>query len=76
MINWTQCDAVERDIEKVGGAWVFRGARVPFYSEGAKADIEHRYLGSLLRVSENFASDSYSKERKAPNMIIPGTFAF
>ena len=46
MINWTQCDAVERDIEKVGGAWVFRGARVPFYSEGAKADIEHRYLGS------------------------------
>ena len=29
MINWTQCDAVERDIEKVGGAWVFRGTRIP-----------------------------------------------
>jgi uncharacterized protein (DUF433 family) len=29
MINWTQCDAVERDIEKVSGAWVFRGTRVP-----------------------------------------------
>jgi uncharacterized protein (DUF433 family) len=29
MINWTQCDAVERDVEKVSGAWVFRGTRVP-----------------------------------------------
>ena len=29
MINWTQCDAVEQDVEKVSGAWVFRGTRVP-----------------------------------------------
>ena len=28
-MDWTSCDAVERDIEKVGGAWVFRGTRVP-----------------------------------------------
>jgi uncharacterized protein (DUF433 family) len=28
-MDWTSCDAVERDIEKVSGAWVFRGTRVP-----------------------------------------------
>jgi uncharacterized protein (DUF433 family) len=29
MLDWTTCPAVERDPQKVGGAWVFRGTRVP-----------------------------------------------
>ena len=29
MIDWSTCPAVERDSERVGGAWVFRGTRVP-----------------------------------------------
>lgn len=29
MIDWSTCHAVERDIERAGGAWVFRGTRVP-----------------------------------------------
>ena len=29
MIDWHTCTAVERDPERVGGAWVFRGTRVP-----------------------------------------------
>lgn len=29
MLNWTDCPAVERHSEKVSGAWVFRGTRVP-----------------------------------------------
>lgn len=29
MINWSTCHAVERDPERVSGAWVFRGTRVP-----------------------------------------------
>ena len=29
MIDWTSCTAVERDPERVSGAWVFRGTRVP-----------------------------------------------
>jgi uncharacterized protein (DUF433 family) len=29
MMDWTRCNAVERDVEKVSGAWVFRGTRVP-----------------------------------------------
>jgi len=29
MIYWSSCDAVERDPDRVSGAWVFRGTRVP-----------------------------------------------
>lgn len=29
MLHWSSCPAVERDPEKVSGAWVFRGTRVP-----------------------------------------------
>lgn len=29
MIDWSSCPAVERDSERVSGAWVFRGSRVP-----------------------------------------------
>ena len=29
MLDWTTCAAVERDPEKLSGAWVFRGSRVP-----------------------------------------------
>lgn len=29
MTSWDDCDAVERHQDKVSGAWVFRGTRVP-----------------------------------------------
>ena len=29
MLDWNTCPAVERDPDKVSGAWVFRGTRVP-----------------------------------------------
>lgn len=29
MIDWSTCQAVERDPERVSGAWVSRGTRVP-----------------------------------------------
>ena len=29
MERWKDCDAVERHPEKLAGAWVFRGTRVP-----------------------------------------------
>lgn len=29
MIDWNECDSVERRPDKVSGAWVFRGTRVP-----------------------------------------------
>jgi len=29
MMDWSSCAAVERDPERVSGAWVFLGTRVP-----------------------------------------------
>lgn len=29
MLDWSQCSAVERSPNRVSGAWVFRGTRVP-----------------------------------------------
>lgn len=29
MTNWTQCPAIESNPNRVSGAWVFRGTRVP-----------------------------------------------
>jgi uncharacterized protein (DUF433 family) len=29
MLDWTTCAAVERNPQKVSGAWIFRGTRVP-----------------------------------------------
>jgi uncharacterized protein (DUF433 family) len=29
MLDWTTCAAVERNPLKLGGAWIFRGTRVP-----------------------------------------------
>ncbi len=29
MINWDSCRAVERQSDRLGGAWTFKGTRVP-----------------------------------------------
>ena len=29
MLDWSSCDAVESDPQRMSGAWVFRGTRVP-----------------------------------------------
>ena len=29
MIDWSSCEAAERDPERVSGAWLFRGTRIP-----------------------------------------------
>lgn len=29
MVDWSQCEVVDRDPGRVGGAWVFLGTRVP-----------------------------------------------
>lgn len=32
MLDWSTCPAVEQDPDRCGGAWVFRGTRVPVAS--------------------------------------------
>ena len=29
LTDWSSCPAVERDANRLGGAWVFRGTRIP-----------------------------------------------
>lgn len=29
MLDWLSCPAVERDLQRVSGAWAFRGTRAP-----------------------------------------------
>jgi uncharacterized protein (DUF433 family) len=29
MLEWASCSAVERSADKLSGAWVFKGTRVP-----------------------------------------------
>jgi uncharacterized protein (DUF433 family) len=43
MLDWSQCPAVERFPERVSGAWVFRGTRVP-----VKALFENLESGARL----------------------------
>jgi uncharacterized protein (DUF433 family) len=44
MLDWNSCAAVERNPERVSGAWVFKGTRVPVRAlfenleEGASVD--------------------------------------
>jgi uncharacterized protein (DUF433 family) len=44
MLDWSQCPAVERSPERVSGAWLFKGTRVPVqalfanFEDGARID--------------------------------------
>ena len=54
MLDWSQCNAVERRPDVQSGAWVFRGSRIPVSSlfqnleDGARVDD---YLGGVPGVS-------------------------
>jgi uncharacterized protein (DUF433 family) len=43
MLDWNECDAVERDPAKVSGAWLFKGTRVP-----VKAIFENLETGATI----------------------------
>lgn len=66
MSDWGDCAAVERDAQRVGGAWVFRGTRVPVRAlfenleDGATVDdflewfpgVQRLQVESVLRYAE------------------------
>jgi uncharacterized protein (DUF433 family) len=66
MINWADCNAVERTSDKVSGAWVFKGTRVPVRAlfenleDGARIDdflewfpgVSRRQVEEVLRHAE------------------------
>lgn len=47
MIDWSSCPDVERDPDRLSGAWVFRGTRVPVAAlfENLEADASvHQFI--------------------------------
>ena len=55
MLDWHQCVAVERAPERVSGAWVFKGTRVPARAlfenleEGASVDDFLQWFPGVTR---------------------------
>jgi len=62
-MDWTHCNAVERQPGKVSGAWLFRGTRVPlaslFENLAAGASIEE-YLAWFPGVNREQVEDVLS----------------
>lgn len=58
MVNWSSCPAVERDADRVSGAWLFRGTRVPIAAlfENLEDDLPlHEFVECFPGVSVNQA---------------------
>ncbi len=55
MLDWSSCTAVERNSERVSGAWVFKGTRVPVKAlfenleEDASVDDFLKWFPSVTR---------------------------
>ncbi len=55
MLDWNQCPAVERSPDRVSGAWVFKGTRVPVRAlfenleEGATVDDFLKWFPGVTR---------------------------
>ncbi len=55
MLDWSQCPAAERVPGKVGGAWVFKGTRVPIKAlfenleDGARVDEFRAWFPGVTR---------------------------
>jgi uncharacterized protein (DUF433 family) len=55
MLDWSQCEAVERRPEVQSGAWVFRGTRIPVSSlfqnleDGARVDDYVQWFSGVSR---------------------------
>ena len=55
MLDWNQCPAAERVPDKVSGAWVFKGTRVPVKAlfdnleDGARVDDFREWFPGVSR---------------------------
>jgi len=55
MLDWAKCPAVERSPDRVNGAWVFKGTRVPVRAlfenleEGAAVDDFLKWFPGVTR---------------------------
>ncbi len=72
MLEWSTCAAVERNPEKVSGAWVFRGTRVQVSAlfsnleDGASIDEFLEWLPGVAREQVNLVMDHASRSLEDP----------
>lgn len=69
MLDWSMCEAVERAPNRVSGAWVFKGTRVP-----ASALFENLEDGStILQFVEWFPGVSVEQVRQVLEYVAHST---
>jgi uncharacterized protein (DUF433 family) len=72
MLDWKTCTAVERNPEKLGGAWVFRGTRVPVSAlfvnleGGATVDEFIEWFPGVTREQVNIVLDHAAQSLSEP----------
>ena len=72
MTSWKTCPAVERDPDKVSGAWVFRGTRVPVAAlfenlrDGATVEQFLDWFPGVERWPADSVLDHESRDLKVP----------
>jgi uncharacterized protein (DUF433 family) len=76
MLDWSSCSAVERDPNRVSGAWTFRGTRVPVTAlfenleNGARIDDFLAWFPGVSR--EQVEAVLEHTQRSLKNENIPG----
>ena len=77
MNDWSSCPAVERDPQKVSGAWVFRGTRIPVTAlfenleDGAQlVDFVTWFPGVTLEQARAVLDIAFALENTQPNSYI------
>ncbi|HEY7558670.1 MAG TPA: DUF433 domain-containing protein [Candidatus Binatia bacterium] len=71
MLDWSSCPAVERDPDRISGAWVFRGTRVP-----VKALFENLESGARIDDFLSWFPGVYREMRKPPKLPLSQIEAF
>ena len=72
MTSWKTCPAIERDPDKVSGAWVFRGTRVPVAAlfenlrDGATVEQFLDWFPGVERWQAESVLDHESQDLKVP----------
>jgi uncharacterized protein (DUF433 family) len=72
MPDWSQCPAVERSADRVSGAWVFRGTRVPIQAlfenleSGARLDDFLEWFPGVAREQAEALLEYAAVARSSP----------
>ncbi len=60
-LDWADCPAVEQDPQRVSGAWVFRGSRIPvaaLFDQGTPVPLRRSLDGHAVATAYELAQDS------------------